>query len=495
MLQGLSSLLAASALPGCANTFSVLTSPSSVPQVALTNPQPVPVSSLTGASVSVSATAAGTIGPAFAGLSYEKSTLSEPLFTAANADLLGLFRRLGSSVLRIGGSSVDRTVWAQQGAGRTAGQVAPSDVAALAAFVKAAGWQCIYGINLGGAATGATNPALAAAEVACAVQEFGSSLLGIEIGNECDEYGSVGSFFPGEWTVTQFQSLWQQYRAAILAVSPGVAITGPASGGHEAAWTVPFGKSVGSSQISLLTQHYYRGSGQVAGLTAESLLAPDPALISNLATLKAGAESIGIPYRMAECNSYFSGGAFGISNSYASSLWVVDFLFNLVAGGASGANFQGGDDTQGYTPIADASGVVVGPRPEYYGILLFTLAGQGTLCQTAVSAGALNVSAYAVKAAAGGWNVIVVNKDPTANLQMTVSLPDAVSSATLMGMSQQSAGATGPSLQATAGVSIQGACVNVDGSFAPAAAYTLATSGSSVQCYVPALSAVLIQAS
>jgi hypothetical protein len=72
-----------------------------------------------------------------------------------------MFKLLGPSVLRIGGNSVDKNIWSPNGPGQTAGQIAPSDVASLAAFVKAAGWQCLYGINLGGAATGATTPALA----------------------------------------------------------------------------------------------------------------------------------------------------------------------------------------------------------------------------------------------------------------------------------------------------------------------------------------------
>ena len=52
-------------------------------------------------------------------------------------------------------------------------------------------------------------------------------------------------------------------------------------------------------------------------------------------------------------------------------------------------------------------------RPEFYGILLFTLAGQGTLYTTQVSAGALNVTGYAVRTSSGGLNIIVVNKDLT----------------------------------------------------------------------------------
>jgi len=43
----------------------------------------------------------------FVGLGYEKSKLSQPLFTAGNANLISLFKLLGNGVLRIGGNSVD----------------------------------------------------------------------------------------------------------------------------------------------------------------------------------------------------------------------------------------------------------------------------------------------------------------------------------------------------------------------------------------------------
>ena len=301
IMQGTVALVASSLLSGCAS--------SSGTGALQPNPQPTPAGPLTQASLSVTTTAAGSIGPAFAGLSYEKSELYGPLFTASNSDLIGMFNRLGPSVLRIGGNSVDRNVWSPSGPGQTAGQIAPSDVASLAAFVRAAGWQCLYGINLGGAATGATTPALAAAEVAYAAQQFGSSLLGIEIGNEPDLYGDAGNYFAGNWSPSKFLILWSQFRAAILAGTPSVPITGPADAGNESMWTVPFGQTVTKSEITLLTQHYYRANGQLATSTAAYLIMPDPTLIADLEILEAGAQSIGVPYRMSECNSFYNGGS------------------------------------------------------------------------------------------------------------------------------------------------------------------------------------------
>jgi hypothetical protein len=87
----------------------------------------------------VTATAAASIGPAFAGLSYEKSQIHQPIFTTSNSNLIGLLKSIGPSVLRIDRNTVDQTVWNPSGAGRAAGQVALIDIDPLAAFVKAIG--------------------------------------------------------------------------------------------------------------------------------------------------------------------------------------------------------------------------------------------------------------------------------------------------------------------------------------------------------------------
>ena len=506
-IQGALALAASSLLPGCGSAGSSdSTGGTGGNGGGSTNTQPTPSGPLTTASLSVTATSAGSIGSAFAGLSYEKSTLYESpyLFTGTNANLIALFKLIGPSILRIGGNSVDRNVWTPSGAGQTAGQIAPSDVNALAAFVKAAGWQCLYGINLGGAGpvpytsgsvVAATTPALAAEEIAYAYQAFGSSLFGFEIGNECDLYGS--SYFTGAtWNLPTFEALWTQFRTAIVAQTPAAAslCTGPADAGSESSWTVPFGQYATRNDISLLTQHYYRGNGQSAGSTAANLVTPDTSLVSDLQTLNTGAKGIGVPFRMSECNSYYNGGADGVSDAYCSSLWIIDYLFDCALNGAVGANFHGGGNSNGYTPIADSGGAVVEARPEYYGILLFTLAGQGTLYSTSLSGiGGVNITAYAVKASSGAINIIVVNKDSAQNLQLTIQLPQSASSASLLEMTQLTTGASGPSLSATSGVTIQGASVGASASFSPGTAYVLSTTGTELTCYVPYLSAVLIQ--
>jgi hypothetical protein len=461
--------------------------------------QPVPSGTLQNVSILVSDEAAGNISAGFAGLSYEKSMLcsTKRFFSPANEDLIRLFQRLGPSVLRIGAATVDQSVWTAKGDGQTKGQIAPSDVAALAAFVKAAGWKCLYGVNL----AGATTPALAAEEVAYAAEKFGSSLLGIELGNEPDLHNNIASYNSGDWTLPEFMAKWTLYRKAILETTPSANLTGPATGGGSQrkveSWTVPFGRSVTKDQITLLTQHYYVGDGRSPLSTPELLIAPNTPkpLLALLKSLQVGAASIGLPYRMAECNTFYYSAGNLAPETYASAFWVIDFLFTCAMHGASGVDIHSGSYSGReyvYTPIVDAEGLVSGLRPEYYGMLLFTLAGLGTLHPTTVVANSLNVTAYAVEDEAGKTSIVVLNKELTQNLHLTIQLTQAVHKATLLVMTQHTSGINVSDLKATSGVTIQSATVGINGSFHPAEPYAVKASGSQVTCYVPALSAVVI---
>jgi hypothetical protein len=451
-------------------------------------PQPLPLGAITDATLNITSTTVGSIDHDFLGLAYEKQSLLTPLFTFANTDLIGLFRRLGPGVLRIGGPSVDQSVWAPDGPGQIPGQIAPPDIAALAAFLRDAGWSCIYGINLGGSANGATTPALAAAEAAYVAQQLGPTLIGIELGNQCESYGST--FYAGNWSVEIFEALWQQYRAAILAVSPTVSFSGPSASSDLDSWTLPFGEFVTSSDLTLLTQQYTRGSASTA--TLDDLLSPDPELATELLTLHYGAQSIGVPFRIDALTSYADGGAPGVSNTYASALWSIDTIFDAALAGTSGISFQSGGQTPD-AAIADMNGQLLAPQPSFYGLLLASLAGTGNLLTTQLSASALNATAYALQSATGSLSLVLVNKDATESLDLTIALPQAMSIATLQQLTQLSAGATTPDPAATSGITLQGATVAADGTFLPNPAYALTLNGTQLSCYVPALSAVLVQ--
>ncbi len=470
-LAALGTFAASCSLSGCGGPVTRSASAS------VANAQPVPAGPITTSTITISNTQAGNFPATFVGLSYEKSSLSEPLFSGSNANLIGLFKLLGPSLLRIGGNSVDQTVWTPLGAGQTAGETAPSDVNALAAFLTATGWQVLYGVNLA-----QSTAVVAAEEVAYVYQTLGTSLFGIEIGNEPDLY--AGNYFPSTWVYSNYQSLWQDFASAITGQTPHVSLTGPAVASNTT-WFGSFAQAE-SKSIVLLTAHYYRGNGESSSSTIDELISyPDTNLESYLSSLEPPAAAASVPFRLAETNSFYNGGAPGVSDTYASALWVIDHLFTIALGGGVGANLHGGGNATGYTPIADSDGTVVEARPEYYGALLCTLAGQGALLQTTIAAGSLNTSAYTVQNSTTQLSTMIVNKDPAQNLQFTATCPAAVRSASMRVM-------TAASLSATSGVTIQGSSVGVNGSFSPQDAYTLSVSNDTFTGYVPAESAALI---
>lgn len=104
----------------------------------------------------------------FIGLSYETNELTNPtFFSADNTGLIEQFRALSpNGVLRIGGNTSDIGYWKptpsspapaihvrDTGGGEPTSQLAysitPEAIDNLHGFLRATGWTCIYGINLG----------------------------------------------------------------------------------------------------------------------------------------------------------------------------------------------------------------------------------------------------------------------------------------------------------------------------------------------------------
>lgn len=487
VLGGLGATAFTSIFSGCgshletgASTESAVSDPSTP---AGATPSAASSSSAVQANVVVGSSALGTIGAGFCGLSYEKSQLALPFFEAQNLHAVALFKLLGSNGhLRIGGNSVDTTQWVANGRGQTAGQVAPSDVEALAAFANATGWGVLYGVNLA-----TSTPALAAAEVAYAAKALGSKLVGVEIGNEPDGYG--GNYFKSGWSPSAYVARWQQFATAILQQAPDVTLTGPAIGAinHVNTWTEPF-CAAQAKTVKQVTQHYYRGDGHSSSSTMALMLSPDPVLTAGLEQLKAVASEYGVPFRITETNSYYNAGAPGASNTGGSALWAIDYLFQLAIGGSAGANFEGGGSySKGYSPISDTSGLVLfPPQPLYYGLLLFTMAGTGTVLETTFSPGSANATAYTLKNSNGTLNVVIINKDSSKNLQLLINAGRKINKATAKLLAM-------PQLTSTTGLTIQGSGVGVDGSFSPKAATALTASGTNVPITVDAYSAAVIQ--
>jgi hypothetical protein len=149
-------------------------------------------------------------------------------------------------------------------------------------------------------------------------------------------------------------------------------------------------------------------------------------------------------------------------------------------------NMQGGD--QGYyTPIANSEGIIVEVRPEYYGLLLFSMIGSGTILGTKLSSTNLNISMYAVLSPAGETNIVLVNKEQYQFMKITIKCPQVIRAAQLIEL-------RGPALTSLTGQTLQGATVGTDGSFVAGPPYAAPNVSSFwVTLYVPAMSAILLR--
>ena len=433
----------------------------------------------------VQAKVVGRLADGFVGLSYEKSHITDPFFTGSNSALIAMCRLLGPSVVRIGGNSVDKTQWQPSAppaaVSALSSSIGTADVDGLADFLKATGWKVIYGLNLKTA-----TPQSDAAEATYAAGRLGTSLYAFEIGNEPDLYGQ---------TYAVWSANWGAVATAVRGALAGVPLAGPATAGGGVSEAVELAHDE-ASRLALLTQHYYRGSGNTTTATdvvMSQLLSPDPKLVSTLGQLSTAVTSNNLTdgFRVAEANSFFAHGAPGVSNAFGSALWAIDFLFDNAENGSGGVNFHGGGVGQDgaspfmYTPIDEVNGVVTGAAPIFYGMLLVASAGTGNVLATMADASNLNFTAYAISLPDGSTNVVLNNKDTTKAVQASVNIGKAATAASGVFLN-------GPSLLATSGVTFAGAAIPPGGGWSPAPAWTLPVTGNVVSILVPPASGALV---
>lgn len=426
------------------------------------------------------------INPAFCGLSYEKATLTGSLFLSTDALLINMFGQIAPAVLRIGGATVDSTCW---GGLNNLTPITPAQVDAFAGFVNAlpTNWLVIYGINMA-----SNTPANCASEAAYVANALGSRLLAFEIGNEPDVYHN--GLRPSSYNYSDFVSEWQTFAAAITNTVPGWSMTnggngwtlsGPASSYNTSGYTVPFA-SAESAVLSLLTQHYYRGDGSDTNSTMQLLLQPDPNLTNMAGSLLSAATINHLPlgYRVSECGSFFRGGTPNVSDAYGSALWTLDYMFTLALKGCQGVNFHGGGQFTRYTPIADNGYTVVEARPEFYGVKLFSMAGQGNVVPTTNTISTnFNFTAYGVRQAAGVISGVLINKETNYSIQVTINLGSNVLAASVLALN-------GPALGSTIGYTLGGAPINPDGSWAGSFQSTTVATGGQLVVTVPPATAL-----
>ena len=432
----------------------------------------------------------------FTGLSTEKKLMARDCFSAQNQDLIALCRTLGPAVFRIGANNVDSTFFKREGAPplesmqdnkyvtdpRTIG---PKSVDAFFDFARAVGWKVIYGVNLG-----ANDPVMAADEAAYAWQVGAKEIIAIEIGNEPNLYPKGPKregIRPGSWRYPQYKVEFTAAYDAIKAKDAKIPITGPAVT-KSTNW-MPLFMADFKDRIALATSHVYHLSAPETDPKAqrftsvEKLLGekyPDDWIIK----LK-DATSVGVPYRIGECNTASGGGKRGVSNAFVSALWAIDFMFDVAQAGGQGVNFHGSFTANNYSPIVfDKKTSRYVPAPMYYGMLFFSRAAQGRLVASELKTDA-NFVTHSVLGADGKLRVTLVNKDLTKPVAASIAVGAKFTHGQALRL-------TAPAASATEGVTFAGAAVNADGTWAPKSPEALTLSAGQTTVTLPPASAALL---
>ena len=289
---------------------------------------------------------------------------------------------------------------------------------------------------------------------------------------------------PTTWTYAQFQAEWDSFDLAILARVPQAILMGPATSNPNS-WASSFATGEGK-KISTLTFHYYLANGQDSTSTIAKLLKPNPSRTAMLLHFDSVSRNAGIPqgYRLAETNSYYNGGAPGVSESYGAGLWALDYLFTLASCGAAGVNFHGGGSGTGYTPIANStSGGVVQVRPEYYALSTFDLMAHGSISKAVLSDSSA-LSAWSALDSDGTLHIALLNRD-------TLTTVSAMLHPSAGQLWASSVALLGAHLDSATGVTLGGAAIDTSGSWNPVST-TLNLVGDSLQVTVPAASALVL---
>jgi hypothetical protein len=417
------------------------------------------------------------IKPGFLGFSFEFQAVRA--YTGADPDhtnpvLAQLVRNIApgqAPVIRIGGDSTDVSYAPGPGVRPPPYEgyrLTPSWMATTGALARELGARVIVGINLA-----ANDPSLAAAEARQYVKTFGASAIeALEIGNEPNVYANVTVFHTaaGERIHARAPDYgYSQFAAEfgiIAAATPPLPLAGPALAvgptPRPDSWldTVPaFLRQ--QRRVKLMTVHRYPlrncfvapSSPQYP--TVSHLLAgyATGGLAASLRPWIAAAHANHRQIRVDELNSVACRGKRGVSDTFASSLWVTDALFALARAGVDGVNMhtlpKSSYELFEFTRSDGRWRAWV--RPVYYGLQLFAQAappGSRLLRLRGVKAGS-HVGVWATRAPDGRVRVVLINKSPSRSRTIAVRLPRTAATATVERMQA-------PSVHSKRGVTLGG---------------------------------------
>jgi len=435
----------------------------------------------------------------FMGLSYESSQLAHPgYFSAANVNLVSFLRTLGATgVLRLGGNMREFVSWSpvdppanyvdstesespDAGNGSThAFTVTPRAIRNLNEFLQATNWKLIYGLNLEQGTASAV-----ADEAAFVAKICGPRLLAFQFGNEPDLF-THNDNPKDHWQYAEYMARWKEFEEAVRARVPNASFAGPDTS-YRTEWIADFANDT-KGKAPLLTSHYYaEGPPTDPRMTIDYLLTQQTQFNKEVQSAIGFSRTAGLPFRITESNSCYNAGKKGVSDTFASSLWVGDLLAQIASAGVTGMNLHGGGNGL-YTPIAGSQKSGFNARPVYYGMLMARVLAGSTMMQSDLDTGGINLTAYAMQKQSE-IVVLAFNKDSkptTLSIQMPAGDPKRTRNASVMRL-------RAPFIDAASGVELGGSSVTSDGCWKPSSTETIQSTQRTLEVKLPAYSAASI---
>jgi hypothetical protein len=361
--------------------------------------------------------------------------------------LLGQLAPQKALVMRIGGNSADATWWPIRRMRPPGGvKYALSDnwLATTRALASHLGAHLIMGINLA-----AGRPAIAVAEARAFLRGLGRKYLqAFEVGNEPDLYnkfpwyrdrlGRVRWARNARWDLRAYIQEFARWWAAL----PKLPLAGPAFAQLQQSWIGGLGNFLNADpEARIVTLHRYPLRAGVSDPTSSvypsiaNLLSDQASsgLAQSVAPYISIAHGKRLTFRVGEMNSASSFGQRGVSDTFASALWVLDTLFNLASVGTDGVNFHSLPGAAYELFSFRHSGRLweAFVHPEYYGLLMFRQAFPPGAQLLQVNAPGGPVKIWATQARDGRTRVVLINKDTANSHQVRLQVPGAGGHASL----------------------------------------------------------------
>ena len=413
----------------------------------------------------------------FFGLSVEANEL--PTYEDAGklfSRFLGMVRPHDGSklLLRVGGKSTDDAYWkvTPVGTPKWVFELGDPWLSQLATLVKRQDLRVMLDLNLA-----VHSPAMAAdfARAAARALPHGT-LTGLGIGNEPDLYhlqlglqkeriATTLASTPSDWAAgyspTAYQDDYRTYAQALIASNPHTALVGPDTTSSTPSWIAAL-STLTKSGPSLITMHRYAYSScykpgspfypTIPGLLKQSASGGLAVRLHKALQIATDAD---LPLRVTELNSISCGGQEGVADTFATALWALDALFELMKAGIAGVNWHIRPTLHNAPFHILSSGFDA--MPELYGLSLFNqMIGRGSQLQLLKQANPhhRNLKAWAVRTK-NTLKLLLINKDST---QATVDL----SSAQLSPRPAQVSFLKAHSLGARTGISLAGRVIGSD---------------------------------